>query len=76
MNRPRRCEYEFHTIGTSTIIDWDQYAIALEKYIEYLNPNPYPLCQECGENEAHYEDRCTKCAQLPDLSEWENDLPF
>ncbi len=81
MKKPRRCEHEFATTGENSIIDWDQYAMELEKYIDQLELERSTflalsgLCQECGINEAHGEERCVGCANsaLPNI---DDDLPF
>ncbi len=86
MKKPRRCEFEFHTTGENTIIDWDEYAMALERYIDdlelrhkrllALDDPDFIYCKECGVNEAYdEEERCRGCADsaLPNL---DSDLPF
>ncbi len=87
MNKPLRSE--FSTFNEKSIldhneciIDWDKYAMALEKYLEYIEENNilFPKddsicigkCEVCN-SPTHGEKLCLICADLPEI---DSDLPF
>lgn len=77
MEKPRRIEYEFAGVGETSYHYWEQYAIAMEEYISYLENKKEVLNQHDVNIEIKnlkWRDNITDIGKSQDLFEIISDI--